>query len=72
MLGTRTFQRPDRPGASTSIVYGPSHGFSPLGDVLGVTAPEIFDGAVAVSRQECAQVADVLFEGGCLPFQLLL
>ena len=53
-------------------LYGPPHSFPPLGDVLGMAAPEIFDGALAVSRQECAQVADVPFEGGCLPFQLLL
>ena len=48
-------------------LYGPPHGFPPLGDVLSVAATEIFDGALAVSRKECAQVAVVLFEGGCLP-----
>ena len=53
-------------------LYDPTHGFPPLGDVLGVAASEVFDGALAVSCQECAQVADVLFEGGCLPLQLLL
>ena len=53
-------------------LYGPSHGLPPLGDVLSVAAPEIFDGALAVGRQECVQVADVLLEGGCLPLQLLL
>ena len=51
---------------------GPSHSHWPLGDVLCVTAPEVFDGALAVGGQECAQLADVLFEGGCLPLQLLL
>ena len=53
-------------------LYGPQHGFPALGDVLGVAAPKMFDGALAISRQECAQVADVLFKGGCLPLQLLL
>ena len=57
MLGTRTFQRPD--GAGAPCLYGPPHGFPPLGDVLGVAAPEIFDGSLAVSRQERAQSADV-------------
>ena len=51
---------------------GPSHGLPPLGDVLGVAAPEVFDGALAFGRQECAQVVDVLLEGSCLPLQLLL
>ena len=41
-------------------LHGPSHGFPPLGDVLGVAAPEFFDGAFVVSCQDCAQVADVL------------
>ena len=63
MLGPRTFQRPDGPVASTSMA---PHGFPPLGDVGGVAAPEILDGALAVCRQECAQLADVLFEGSCL------
>ena len=53
-------------------LYGPPHGVPQLGNVLGVAVPEIFDAALAVSRQECVQVADVLFEAGCLPLQLLL
>ena len=53
-------------------LYGSPHGFPPLGDVGGVAAPEILDGVLAVRRQECAQLADVLFEGGCVPLQLLL
>ena len=48
------------------------HGLALLGDVLGVAAPEVFDGALAVGRHECAQVAVLLLEGGCLPLQLLL
>ena len=66
---------PHVPGARRArglYLYGPPHSFPPLGDIMGVAAPEIFDGALAVSRQERAQVPDVLFEGGCLPFQLLL
>ena len=51
---------------------GPSHGLRTLRNVLGLPAPELFDGALAVGGQECAQLADVLFEGGCLPLQLLL
>ena len=50
----------------------PSHGLPPLSDVLRVAAPNVFDGALAVRREECAQVADVSLEGGCLPLQLLL
>ena len=49
VLGTRTFQRPDGPGASTS--YGSPHGCPSLGDVGGVAAPEVLDGALAVCRQ---------------------
>ena len=71
-LGVRDPHVPEAPWARALYLYGPRHGFPPLGDVLGVAAPEFFDGALAVSRQECAQVADVLFEGGCLPLQLLL
>ena len=70
MLGTRTFQRPDGPGASTSMA--PRTAFHRWAMSGGVAAPEIFDGALADSRQECAQVADVFFERGCLPLQLLL
>ena len=36
-------------------LYGPPHGFRPLGDVLGVAAPEIFDGALAVSLAAATQ-----------------
>ena len=70
MLGTRTLQRPDGPRGL--YLHDCPHGFPLLGDVLGVAAPEILDGALAVIHQECAQVADVLLEGGCLPLQLLL
>ena len=63
---------PEAQQARGLYLYGPSHGFPPLGDVLGVAPPETFDGALAVGCQECAQVADVLLEGGCLPLQLLL
>ena len=38
---------------------GPSHSLPPLDDVLGVAAPEVFDGALAFSSQQCAQLADV-------------
>ena len=31
-------------------LYGPSHGLPPLGDVLGVAAEDILDGALAVAR----------------------
>ena len=70
VLGTRTFQRPDGPGASTSMA--PRTAFHRWAMVGGVAAPEILDGALAVCRQECAELADVLFEGGCLPLQFLL
>ena len=53
-------------------LYGPSHCLPPPSDVLGVAAPEISGGALAVRRQECAQVAGVLLKGCCLPLQLLL
>ena len=71
-LGIRDPHVPEARRARGLYLYGPPHGFPPLGDVLGVVASELFDGALVVSRQECAQVADVLFEGGCLPLQLLL
>ena len=71
-LGVGDPHVPEARRARGLYLYGPPHGFPPLGDVLGVAAPEIFNGPLAVSRQECAQVADVLFEGGCLPLQLLL
>ena len=70
MLGIRTFQRPDGPGASTSMP--PRTAFHSLGDVGGVAAPEVLDGALAVCHREGAELASVLLEGGCLPLQLLL
>ena len=71
-LGVGDPHAPEAGRARGLYLYGPPHNFLPLGDVLGVVAPEIFDGEIAVSRQECAQVADVFFEGGCLPLHLLL
>ena len=71
-LGVGDPDVPEARRARSLYLYRPPHGFPPRGDVLGVAAPEMFDGALAVCRQECAQVADVLFEGGCLPLQLLL
>ena len=38
---------------------GPIHSLPPLDDVLGVAAPEVFDGALGVGSQECRQLADV-------------
>ena len=71
-LGVGDPHVPEARRARGLYLYGCPHVFPALGSVLGVAAPEIFDGALAVSRRECAQVADVLFEGGCLPLQLLL
>ena len=69
MLGTCTFERPDGPGASTSMA--PCTAFHRWA-MSGVAAPEVLDGALAVCRQECAELANVLLEAGCLPLQLLL
>ena len=56
VLGTRTFQRPDGPGASTSMA--PRTAFHRWGDVGGVAAPEFLDGALAVCRQEGAEAGE--------------
>ena len=70
MLGTRAFQRPEGPGASTSMATRTAfHRWAMSG---GVGAPEVLDGALAVCRQECAELSNVLLKGGCLPLQLLL
>ena len=50
----------------------PQNGFPMWEDVLGVAAPEVLDGRFAVGRKEGTEVADVLFQGGGLPLQLLL
>ena len=65
MFGTRTFQRPDRPGASTSMARRTAFHRCAM-------SWAILDGALAVSRQEWAQVAHVPFLGSCLPLQRLL
>ena len=58
MFGTLPFQRPD--GFRGLYLDGPPHGFPPLDDVLGVVAPQVVDGALAVGSQEGAQLANVL------------
>ena len=58
MLGTRTLQRSDSPGASTSMAALTT--FHRWTMFPGLAAPEAFDGALAVGRQEHALVADVL------------
>ena len=65
-------QIPEARRAQGLHLDGPSHSLPTMGNVLGVAAPEVFDGALAVGRQECGQLADVLLEGGCLPLQFLL
>ena len=69
MLGTRTFQRPDVPGASTSMA--PRTAFHRWA-MSGAWRRQKSLMALAVCRQECAELANVLLEGGCLPLQVLL
>ena len=71
-LGVGDPHVPETRRARGLYLPGLSHGSPRLGDFQGAAAPEIFDGALLVGRQECAQVADVLLEGGYLPLQLLL
>ena len=65
-------QVPEAWWARDLYLYGSPQGFPPLGDVGGVVAQEVLDGALAVCPQECAELVNVLFEGSCLPLQLLL
>ena len=71
-LGVGDLHVPEVRRARGLHLYGLPHGYPTLGDDLRVAAAEIFNCALAVGRQECAQVADVLLEGDCLPLQLLL
>ena len=71
-LGVGDPHVPEARRARGLYLYGSPHGSPSLGDVGGVAAPEVLDGALAVCRQECAELANVLLEGGCLPLQLLL
>ena len=66
-LGVGDSHVPDSRQARGLHLDGPSHGPPQLGDALSVAAPEVFDGALAVGRQGCAQEADVPLEGSCLP-----
>ena len=70
MLGTRTFQRPDGPGASTSMA--PRTAFHRWAMSGAWRRQKSLMVRLRSARQEGAELANVLLEGGCLPLQLLL